>query len=455
MYSNTTLACVHRACYLGAAIHATAGAFLAIACADVPLENSTPFSRLSFSARAASSTCLIGEPVALYLCVANREQLAANAHERFGWFRAAGLEFNSGEPCYLRVVVTADGKTEPYRPYLCPYTITPPPPPARIAPGTTMRAKILLVGSGTVRFRIPANASIPAGSHVRIPYRSPLQSPGDFSISAEFRNVGSTEEVIETRRIPLTIKAPEGKDADAYKSLCDRGLLPYLGYLLFLRGCFQHDDVRRLAEFRHDYAQTRYAPYAAFGLGQMHFYRKEYAEAQHVLRNLVEQHPKSSVAEDALLLVGESHRRLNRPVEADKWFREVIRRYPETPAADDAESVRQELARLPEMFRRDDRRLDVEIKYSFPELTPMDEVLKVISQLGGVPLRLAPELRSMALKSGPQMRTQTLRAFMGAQHGRSTAWVPEPDGGYLLVPVTGLEKPNPKPAARKRSPGER
>jgi Tetratricopeptide repeat len=113
-----------------------------------------------------------------------------------------------------------------------------------------------------------------------------------------------------------------------------------------------------------------------FALSQAYFYRQKYWNALEESRHVAHHHAKSCLAEDALFLAGESHRRLNDPVQADKCFREVITRYPDTPAADDAEAALADLADLPEMFRRDDRRLDQLVTYHFPKLTPLEKVFQ-------------------------------------------------------------------------------
>jgi len=99
-----------------------------------------------------------------------------------------------------------------------------------------------------------------------------------------------------------------------------------------------------------------------------------------------------------------------------------------------------------------DRRLDVQVGYHFPEQTPLAEVLKLISQLGGVPLRAAPELEVRTLATIP--RQWSLRESMRSLEDSQSAWVREEDGGYRLVPVvrpgllpsTPPRPPKPKPA---------
>jgi TolA-binding protein len=95
--------------------------------------------------------------------------------------------------------------------------------------------------------------------------------------------------------LPLILLAPTGIDSDAVAWLQYRDALQYLGYIHFLQGTFKEADIQTLAGFLKRYPNTVYSPYASFGLGQMHFYRKRYAEAIELFKRLAEEHPEASV----------------------------------------------------------------------------------------------------------------------------------------------------------------
>jgi len=86
----------------------------------------------------------------------------------------------------------------------------------------------------------------------------------------------------------------------------------------------------------------------------------------------------------------------------------------------------------------DDRRLDVTVTFRFPEFTPLEDVFDVISVASGVPLRLAPELRIRRMRTA--QITESVRKFMRLQVDIDGSWVPEPDGGYRLVPTKAPER---------------
>lgn len=85
-----------------------------------------------------------------------------------------------------------------------------------------------------------------------------------------------------------------------------------------------------------------------------------------------------------------------------------------------------------------DMRLAQMITYHFRRLTPLDDVLKVISRQSGVTLRLHPKLRVRRMKS---IRvTEPLRKFMRNLSAYKAKWVPDGKDGYLLKPADGRDK---------------
>jgi tetratricopeptide (TPR) repeat protein len=298
---------------------------------------------------------------------------------------------------------------------------TTPPPPALIAPGAKLRAKEVLV---------------PAGDRAKA-----IQTGGSVEILARFRNVKSNE-AVDSNAVRITIKQPQGRDADAFQWLQEHKLIGYLGYITYFRG-----DNSDFKAFLAKYANTAYGPYAFFGLGETHFHRKEYKEAIEVFERFVERYPKSAVAEDAAFLVAECHRLQQKIVAADRLFRDVIKRYPDTPTADDAQEMLAELAQHPDMLFPNDRRLDVRFTCDSGGSLSWEEVFKRVSQVSGVPLRVAPELRNRSIKSN--LSDRSLRPFMHFFTVLKAQWVAEPDGGYRLVPSAS---PNQKPKKPAQAP---
>jgi tetratricopeptide (TPR) repeat protein len=371
-----------------------------------------PFRAIELSLRLDKSVYVLGEPIAVYARLVNPHTQPVKAHDSWGWFRRGGARWQGGD-VELCVYLTRGGKSlDLKRPYGMPYGLRTAGRPCPIPPGGVRRAKQLIVYGD--------------------PRASAFLSGGEVQINLEFRGLGLPQETVTSNRARIAIDKPQGRDADAFRWLSQRRLLPYLGYHTFLAPLDER-LTDGLKAFLAQFAETAYAPYVRWALGQAYFYRKQYAEARPVFAELAEEHAKLSIAEDALFLVAECHRRLKQPVEADRLFREVVRTYPQTPASDDAQEALAELARLPEMFYRDDRRLDVQIEYAFPQLTSMEDALRRVSQLGGVSLRLAPELRGMAISTGPNPQADTLRGFMAKYQHHELHWVREHDGAYRLV----------------------
>jgi len=82
-----------------------------------------------------------------------------------------------------------------------------------------------------------------------------------------------------------------------------------------------------------------------------------------------------------------------------------------------------------------DRRLDVEVKLSLAEKTPLAEVLKELTRQSGVSLRLSPELEGCYL--WPEKGTLPLRKMMEYLEDKQffeerRQWLSQEDGSYLL-----------------------
>jgi len=126
---------------------------------------------------------------------------------------------------------------------------------------------------------------------------------------------------------------------------------------------------------------------------------------------------------------------------------------PELPLPSDLEDIRRLLGipKEPVGPFPDDRRLEVKVTFHFPEQTPLEDVLGLISRQSGVPLRLSPELQVRTMSTLPS--AMPLRRFMRQMEGSDTAWVREEDGGYRLVPVVRPHLlPSTPPRPRKPKP---
>ncbi len=390
-----------------------------------------PFSNLHLSLSTPAAKLATAEPIAVYAELRNPRDRAVSGHRRFAWRPRAGTRAGYGGQ-YLELQMSANWRSQTYPRFRLLAFYAPERRPW-IEPGVNLRAKEIIVGEeDPAIIRKLAERTVGAGRHEDAGF---LGSSRSLEIWAQFRHCESVD-VIRSNTLRVTLEEPKARDAEAYHWLKDRQLTARLGYLASdVR--YSDEDVRSFDTFLEKFAGTLYEPYARFGLAQMHFYRSDYAKAAETFRVLVDKHPKASVADDALFLIAESHRRLGEPVAADRWFREVIKRYPETPAADDAQEVLAELAKLPQMLFSDDRRLDVKITFGFSEHTPLGDVFKVVSDLGGVRLRLAPALKGRTLAS--IVGTQTVREFMAQMDEHKARWVRDEDRSYRLVPADAPE----------------
>jgi len=88
----------------------------------------------------------------------------------------------------------------------------------------------------------------------------------------------------------------------------------------------------------------------------------------------------------------------------------------------------------------EDKRLEAKVTCYFGGGTPLEDAFKRVSEAGGVPLRLAPEMRARIIYG--TLQDKVLRKFMDEQDEYKARWVRDGDG-YKLVPAPD-EKPKPR-----------
>ena len=421
MYVLSSAARRSRRCWLGVAAATLALAGVASRQRLAASEEVLPFSKLELAVRTDQTDYVVGQPIALYAELANRDSQPVDAHEFFGWdYRGGALRRPKGEDFLVVEIAWGRGRYQRYVAQNATIDESPPLPASPMAPRTTRKCKVLLVGAGQGAV--------------------PLTKPGTLQIRAEFRHVVGQDQKIVSPPVRVSLRQPRGEEIHAYYWLCDRNMLSFLAHRVH-HGCHELDIVA-LRGFAERYAETVYAPYARFGLGQMCLEKKQYEEAIGIFEDLVKRHPKASLAEDAAYLLGECYVQQHKPVEAARCFEEVIRRYPGTPVAQDAEEGLTRLADYWEMLFPEDKRLDVKVNLDFLQPTTLAEVLKVLSVRTGVPFRAAPDFEDRSFWVAFP-RQFPLRRFMASQRLSFTedrrvqagAWVREDDGGYRLVPV--------------------
>jgi len=412
MYSRNQRSGWGTLCCLAMGLHALVSLLPEAHGAEGDWKDALPFSKLDLSLRLGKTEYVQGEPIAVYARLVNAHAKPVRAHDRWGWFHRGGTRWEGGE-VWLYVELVRDGTTfDLNQPYGMPHATQTPPRASLLPAGAVRRAKQLIVYGDAQVDRFLA--------------------PGTLDMTAKLRGLGLPQDFVTSNCVRTSIRAPVERDAEAFDWLRQRKLLPYLGYLLFVREEAKDTQRQSFRLFLDKHGDTAYGPYASFGLGQMYFYSQRYAEAIEVLKGLVERHPKCSVAEDALYLVGECHRQLKNLAEADGWFREVLKRYPDTIAAEDAKAMLAEIAREPAMLFREDRRLDAKITFEVPTATRAEDAFKVVSRLSGVALRVSQGLGDVRCYGG--QRTQTVRAFMAEFDRGRHRWLREDHGGYRLVP---------------------
>ncbi len=264
-----------------------------------------------------------------------------------------------------------------------------------------------------------------------------LEPGRDVEVVANFRNAGS-DETLTSRVMRVRLHEPGGRDREAFESLRKAGGPPYLGYWLFVKGSVGQSQLRSLDRCSREYADTVYGAYASFARGQMEFFNGNYEGAIDRFKRLAENNRPPGMVEDAWFLLAESYRSLPRPdyVAAAGALREILTRYPDTPAADDARELVRDVSYRAMVAA--DRRLNADITCDFigiPRdrfgLITFEEAFQQVSIVGGVPLRVAPELRANRFSSEPF--TGTLRYFMEMFHDPGWwVWVKDGDG-YRLV----------------------
>ena len=87
----------------------------------------------------------------------------------------------------------------------------------------------------------------------------------------------------------------------------------------------------------------------------------------------------------------------------------------------------------------DDKRLDEVITYHFPELTPLEDVFRELSDRSGVDLRLHPDLQIRQLRG--RRVTKPLREFMREAADYKAEWVRD-DRSYTLRPLSAPDDGN-------------
>ncbi len=388
------------------------------AAADVGKTDALPFAELRLTLRASQGEYVMGEPIAVYAELANPHPVPVEGHNAFGWYADGGRYWYLGAENTLPIKLCADGRRfDPrYRPYRLPYMDGGLGEVTLLGPGFKRVAKMLLVG------------------HDGDP--EALLFSGELKMQVEFHHMKCGEK-IASNPLCVTLRAPQGDDAEALRWLRAREWIACLGYAGVPRNAQGLPDEKQIAalkSFLEKHGKTVYGPHAHFLLGRMHFFRKEYRQAIDAFQLLVERHPNACIADDALYLVGESYcladQRKHR-AEATRWYREVLQRYPGTAAAQSAQRMIASLGEERPILAWKDPRLDAKITDQFASGTPVGEVLPGIAAKTGVPLRVAPELWGCDVGG---RGSETLREFMFWVNPHDT-WVREDDGGYRLFPL--------------------
>jgi len=373
-------------------------------------DESPSFSELRLSASADQKEYLLGQPIAVYIELANPHEKPVKGHEQFGWFLQAGTEWSPNGQRMLQLELSRDGAE--FRRYLPSRTAIPfleAPPATWIPAGSVWQTKILLT---------PGDEKATA-----------LQGKGKARIRAVLWNVGhrdnTTSDIVE-----VVIRAPEGMEANAHDYLMAQGLRPLLGRLYWYQRSMAAETVTALREFIRKFPNSAYAGYASFALAQKLFYDGHYVEAEGLFKRVREEFRQPSLADDALFLAAECRFQLGDLEQAERAYTEVVNRYPNTALRKEAGQM---LAKIEQQLGpfRNDPRLEVMVTYEAKDPISWAVLVREISRQTAIPLSVDPRLVRRTIVS--IQNSKSLREFM-RDLTLDTHWIPDGEG-YRLVPA--------------------
>lgn len=269
-----------------------------------------PFKDLDITLRVDQQEYVMGQPIILYVQLRNPHDEDVEGPPTFSWTEVGTL--------WLNIMLSRDGREfATFRPAGMPLADVAGARP-RIIPAHTklITRAVVLPADGTSR----------------------LWPPGALHIRAKLYDWGHSHS-IASPPTKVDIRRPEGQDAAALESLCEGDLIRYLGDLYYVRDTLGEPAIAALTSFVRDHGQSVYGPYARFGLVQMHYYRKRYADAAEEAEALLRDVPGAAVADEAGYIAAASRFQLGERERARQLAESVVRRHPDTPAAEEARKL--------------------------------------------------------------------------------------------------------------------
>lgn len=160
---------------------------------------------------------------------------------------------------------------------------------------------------------------------------APAIIPGSSQTSVPVKDTPAVNEVKTSAVAPRVVKKKEGEQV-AYQKAFD-----------LLRALRYEKATKAFRQFLNDYPDGRYAHIAQYWLAETSYHTRNYAVAVEDYQTLINQYSKSPKRADALLKIGYSQFELKLFAQAEDVLKKLIQSYPGTTEAGQAENLLQKI----------------------------------------------------------------------------------------------------------------
>ena len=252
-------------------------------------------------------------------------------------------------------------------------------------------------------------------------------SPGDYEIQVHYwldleDEKNERKEKLVVGKTTVKVLDSKGKDAGLWQQIILSGSI---------MGSKQDGALQKVKNFVEQYPRSPYRPYALAILGNVYgsITQEEVTTTKRIayLQEVLENYPQFAWKDEAAarlygLLMNEGE------VEQAQKFAKVILDDPQAPLR-----IKRQVEQFqPSVIFPQDKRLDQQVTYNYPQQTPYTEVLAELSRQTGISLSLHPDLKKRSRASLETM--EPLRETMRSLGSYKALWIRDGDG-YKLIPA--------------------